>query len=708
MQTNPLCSIRQRFRTCCLVLIAGTMGIHENTSLAQLRALTVNVIDSAGKPVADAEVEVFEWTGELKPTDFRSKSNADGQVVLGDFNLQAYLYLIVRHPEFAPTTEGFSTIDSDTLTATVRLAAPASNFLRILSPDGKPVSGAEVTRLEYSSKLAQSKSYADQSIFQAMMRNDGSPYRSDSDGRLQLPPLPADAELKITVTHPEWAVGVIENVKLGELHKAHLKLTKGTRVEAYFSGSPEALEKLQGQSIKLSTSDRKRNRLNHSFQVADSKIQFALVPGRYDSMYLRAQDVVITPSLPSSSNLANFAEIPAGDSVRKNYVVRELYKVTGKVVTPDGQPVKNADITISYENLYVNEQGEQQIVEEHPTSLEFVETDSEGVFKTDLPKGKSSVSIYWVSGYYSIPEEMEVEITGAMELPEYVVNPKPTLKGQVVDENGQPVPGAVVRFLSQNVDAPYVIADADASFEFPVTTLGFDYEKKERSFVLEVAAFELNSEGCCIEKIDVSDEKAISNCKLKLKSQPASWLMEEIKRRNEESYARMLASSNYIKEEIEEHKKKQEANLEKISEAPELASGTWLNTDARSLKEFRGKYVLLDFWFIGCGPCERGIPNLKLLHEKFNDQNFSVVGIHIAGTSPEIVQQFLNDKGISYPTVIDCIDESINKAYRPLGVDGYPTYILIDPEGKIDKEAPIHGNKLECIREKMLLSRKPK
>ena len=74
-----------------------------------------------------------------------------------------------------------------------------------------------------------------------MMQNDGTAYRSDENGHY-LPPLPSDAELKITVTHPEWAVGVIENVVVSELHKTPVQLIKGTTVEAYFCGTPEALK----------------------------------------------------------------------------------------------------------------------------------------------------------------------------------------------------------------------------------------------------------------------------------------------------------------------------------------------------------------------------------------------------------------------------------------------------------------------------------
>ncbi len=691
------------------VLVFALFGFGTEDSLyAQPRVLEISVIDSNDKPLADADVEIREWTGELKPTDFRGTTNADGKIVFEDFEMQSYLYLFVRHPEFAPAVMAFSTTENDTLKATVRLARPGTNFLQILSPDGNPVVGAEVTRMEYSSNLTQTKSFANQSLFQAMMQNDGSAYHSDQQGRLQLPPLPMDAVLTVTVTHPDWAVGKIENVKLGEIHNTSLKMAEGTVVEAYFSGSPEAVNKLKGQSIDIVTSDREKNRLMHSFQVKESKTQFTLVPGRYDSLNIRAKDVVITPSLPSSSKLAEFWNIPELDRVKKNFVVRELYPVTGKVVTHDGRPVSNAEIMIGFENLYLDENGNEQIVKEHPSSNDFAETNQDGVFQAKLPKGKTSISIFWTSGYYSIPEELEFEFNGEPNLPNYVVKQKPTLKGQLVDENDQPVPKAVIRFLNNDIDSPCSFTDTKGLFSIDVNALGYDYQKEERSFLLDVAAFDLSSNLCCIQQVDVSDESAVSNCRLRLTSQPATWLMDEIKRRKKERFERVLASSNYLREEIAKAQKKQVSETAKEDLAPEISPGTWLNTEARSLKEFRGKYVLLDFWFIGCGPCERGIPNLKLVHEVFHNQNFSVIGVHIAGGSPEIVKQFADAKGMSYPLVIDAIDEPILKAYRPLGVEGYPTYILIDPAGKIVKDSGFHGSMLECLREKMLLSKETK
>jgi thiol-disulfide isomerase/thioredoxin len=50
---------------------------------------------------------------------------------------------------------------------------------------------------------------------------------------------------------------------------------------------------------------------------------------------------------------------------------------------------------------------------------------------------------------------------------------------------------------------------------------------------------------------------------------------------------------------------------------PELDSALWLNTNDKtlSLADLRGKYVLLDFWFVGCGPCHGDFPSVKLVHD---------------------------------------------------------------------------------------------
>ncbi len=67
----------------------------------------------------------------------------------------------------------------------------------------------------------------------------------------------------------------------------------------------------------------------------------------------------------------------------------------------------------------------------------------------------------------------------------------------------------------------------------------------------------------------------------------------------------------------------------------------WLNTEVEPLKlaDLRGKYVLLDFWFIGCGPCHGDFPSVKLVHELYKDKGVVVIGVHNNSNTPEAVRK---------------------------------------------------------------------
>lgn len=67
--------------------------------------------------------------------------------------------------------------------------------------------------------------------------------------------------------------------------------------------------------------------------------------------------------------------------------------------------------------------------------------------------------------------------------------------------------------------------------------------------------------------------------------------------------------------------------------APELDAVLWLNTAGHALKlaDLRGKFVLLDFWFTGCGPCHGDFPSVKLVHELYKDKG---VGSSASITTP--------------------------------------------------------------------------
>ncbi len=118
--------------------------------------------------------------------------------------------------------------------------------------------------------------------------------------------------------------------------------------------------------------------------------------------------------------------------------------------------------------------------------------------------------------------------------------------------------------------------------------------------------------------------------------------------------------------------------------APDFPEGMeWFNTDKPvSLKDLRGKLVLLDFWTSGCINCIHIIPELKMLEQKYHDE-LVVIGVHSAKfmneRSSESIRQSILKYGLEHPVVNDK-DFTIWDSYT---ANAWPTLVLIDPKGKI-------------------------
>ncbi len=119
----------------------------------------------------------------------------------------------------------------------------------------------------------------------------------------------------------------------------------------------------------------------------------------------------------------------------------------------------------------------------------------------------------------------------------------------------------------------------------------------------------------------------------------------------------------------------------KIAPEPgQLAPNFRLRTSSGNeivLAELRGRPVFLNFWATWCLFCVSEMPALDRLASRYGDQ-VVVLGIN-AGESPETVEAFARQIGVTYPLLLDR-DQEVTRAYR---VRSMPTSLIIDAHGVV-------------------------
>lgn len=97
-----------------------------------------------------------------------------------------------------------------------------------------------------------------------------------------------------------------------------------------------------------------------------------------------------------------------------------------------------------------------------------------------------------------------------------------------------------------------------------------------------------------------------------------------------------------------------------------------------SLDDFKGEYVLLDFWATWCPPCVAEIPFVKQLRKKYSRDKLEIIGIS-EDLDLKKLNAFVKKEAMNWPHFYDRYKE-ITQLY---GINAYPALILIDKEGKI-------------------------
>ena len=100
-----------------------------------------------------------------------------------------------------------------------------------------------------------------------------------------------------------------------------------------------------------------------------------------------------------------------------------------------------------------------------------------------------------------------------------------------------------------------------------------------------------------------------------------------------------------------------------------------------SLRDFRGKPVLIDFWATWCGPCRDTMPKVQRLHQQYRGRGLQVVGINIEGKTQGVLD-YLDQSGYDFLVLFDAGNwkSGVAQKYK---VSSIPRTVLVDKNGSI-------------------------
>ena len=127
-------------------------------------------------------------------------------------------------------------------------------------------------------------------------------------------------------------------------------------------------------------------------------------------------------------------------------------------------------------------------------------------------------------------------------------------------------------------------------------------------------------------------------------------------------------------------------------EAPEF-SIKGMDGEDIELKNFAGKYILLDFWASWCGPCKAAIPSIKKLYNEYSREVLDVISVSVDEKNADW-QKALKEEKMEWAQLRAAQRESMMELSFKYNLLSIPRLMLVDPEGKV----VFSGNDADALR----------